>query len=136
MSSFDETKHPRDNDGKFTDGNGGDKSESEKKAELVKKYSSEPERDLKEENLKSNQSELTKQEYALYYKEIQKIERGEYSSQVTILSKDMRAVFVETNKRATLILDANTTKVLYSKSFKTYDEMIDFMNEFVKGEKK
>ena len=84
MSSFDETKHPRDNDG-----NGVNKSESEKRAELVKKYSSEPERGLREENLKSNQSELTKQEYALYYKEIQKIERGEYSSQVTVLSKDI-----------------------------------------------
>jgi hypothetical protein len=43
MSSFDETKHPRDKDGKFIDGNGGSKSESEKRAELVKKYSSEPE---------------------------------------------------------------------------------------------
>ena len=42
-----ESDHPRDNDGKFTDGNGeSGKSRSEKMIEAVKKYSDSPEKDL------------------------------------------------------------------------------------------
>lgn len=44
---FRESDHPRDNDGKFTDGNGeSGKSRSEKMIEAVKKYSDSPEKDL------------------------------------------------------------------------------------------
>lgn len=44
---FDERKHPRDADGKFTDGNGGN-DRADKLATAVKKYSDTPEKDLKD----------------------------------------------------------------------------------------
>lgn len=44
---FDERKHPRDTDGKFTDGNGGN-DRADKLATAVKKYSDTPEKDLKD----------------------------------------------------------------------------------------
>ena len=44
---FDESKHKRDKDGKFTNKNGSGKSEEERLTELVKKYSSNPDDDLK-----------------------------------------------------------------------------------------
>ena len=42
---FDERKHPRDADGKFTDGNGGN-DRADKLATAVKKYSDTPKEDL------------------------------------------------------------------------------------------
>lgn len=51
MAKFNENDHPRDGDGKFTDGNG--QSENSKTVEAVRKYSSEPERDLEYGNLPS-----------------------------------------------------------------------------------
>ncbi len=45
---FDESKHPRDKEGKFTNGISNNISETEKKEELVKKYSSNPQKDLKQ----------------------------------------------------------------------------------------
>lgn len=49
--AFDEKKHPRDSDGKFTDGNGG--SERNKIVAAMSKYSSDPTRDLEYSNLPS-----------------------------------------------------------------------------------
>lgn len=49
--AFDEKKHPRDSDGKFTDGNGG--SERNKIVVAISKYSSDPTRDLEYSNLPS-----------------------------------------------------------------------------------
>lgn len=49
--AFDEKKHPRDSDGKFTDGNGG--SERNKIVAAISKYSSDPTRDMEYSNLPS-----------------------------------------------------------------------------------
>lgn len=43
---FDETKHPRDDDGKFTDGNA--TSERDKRVAAIRKYSDEPSKDMQD----------------------------------------------------------------------------------------
>ena len=49
--AFDESKHPRDSDGKFTDGSDG--SERNKTVAAIRKYSSDPTRDLEYSHLPS-----------------------------------------------------------------------------------
>ncbi len=49
MGDFDESEHPRDGDGKFTDGNG----QSQKTADAIRKYSDDPARDMEYGNLPS-----------------------------------------------------------------------------------
>ena len=63
---FDENKHKRDKDGKFTYKNGSGKSEGKRLTELVNKYSSEPDRDIKKLELpnRSGYVKLPPKEYA------------------------------------------------------------------------
>ncbi len=74
----------------------------------------------------------TKQEQALYYREINKTERGEYSSEVFSISTKMRAIAVETSQRSVLFLDNNknsrSLKCLSVFVFANYDDMIDRLN--------
>ncbi len=51
MSNFNETEHPRDSDGKFTNGNG--TSERDKTVAAIRKYSDDPGRDMEYSNLPS-----------------------------------------------------------------------------------
>lgn len=56
---FDESKHPRDKDGKFTDKGGGEasrngKSDEEKQREAVRKFSSQPDKDMAAMGLNNN----------------------------------------------------------------------------------
>lgn len=63
MSNFDEKKHPRDSDGKFTDGNRQSKRDkSEKTAEAIRKYSDDPKRDMEYSNLPSAKKIVDKYE--------------------------------------------------------------------------
>lgn len=49
MAEFDESKHPRDEEGKFTyKGSGQQRTEGEKRREAVRKYSDDPGRDMAE----------------------------------------------------------------------------------------
>lgn len=55
MAEFDESKHPRDEEGKFTyKGGGRQGTEGDKRREAVKKYSDDPGRDMAEMGLKRN----------------------------------------------------------------------------------
>lgn len=56
---FDERKHPRDKDGKFTDGNGADRSD--KLATAVRKYSDTPDKDLKSMGIEANKTSIKEQ---------------------------------------------------------------------------
>ena len=52
MAEFDESKHPRDEEGKFTyKGGGRQGTEGDKRREAVKKYSDDPGRDMAEMGL-------------------------------------------------------------------------------------
>ncbi len=53
---FDERKHPRDADGKFTDGNGGN-DRADKLATAVKKYSDTPKEDLETQGIRTSETE-------------------------------------------------------------------------------
>lgn len=53
---FDERKHPRDTDGKFTDGNGGN-DRADKLATAVKKYSDTPKEDLETQGIRTSETE-------------------------------------------------------------------------------
>ncbi len=53
MAEFDESKHPRDEEGKFTyKGGGRQGTEGDKRREAVKKYSDDPSRDMAEMGIK------------------------------------------------------------------------------------
>lgn len=128
MAQFDESKHPRDKDGKFTDGNGGNKSETEKRAELVKKYSSEPERDLREENFVSTVNTMSSQEWALWYKAVGENEKLGYWAEE--LPNGDAMLKVENNGLHKLVITGGTfekpkAKAIYS--FKNSDDLIDTM---------
>ncbi len=125
MAQFIESEHPRDKEGKFTD--------KELKGMPAKELSDKLKIDLdKNKNQLTNNIRLTSQEWALYYKEVQKVERGEHSSQVNVLNSNTRTVFVETEKRAVLIIDNNKNKVIANKFFNNFDEMFDYYEEFLK----
>ena len=62
---FDESKHPRDKDGKFTDRGGGasnrgGKSDEEKQREAVRKFSSQPDKDMAAMGLNEKQNDTIK----------------------------------------------------------------------------
>jgi hypothetical protein len=98
MAQFDESKHPRDKDGKFTNGNGINKSETEKRAELVKKYSSEPERDLREveRNTKKYNPRLDSAVMKKYSTVIKKVEKFGYA--ITYVNDGNKGYLVRINK--------------------------------------
>lgn len=80
MAEFDESKHPRDEEGKFTyKGSGQQRTEGEKRREAVRKYSDDPGRDMAEMGLTPNYSKFAlrdKESQEVY----QRISNGEFYS--------------------------------------------------------
>lgn len=121
MADFDESKHPRDDDGEFTDKGGGYRQNASYSEILGKS------------ELNENTT-LTKQEYAIYSHYVDKAYYGQYSANVHSIDKNNRCFLIETNNRCVLVLDNNrfqNRKIKTVMEFDSYDEMFDCFKEWV-----
>ena len=117
---FDESKHPRDKDGKFTDGNSfGGSDNGDKLLKAVNEYSV------------TNKSSLTSQEWALWYKAVAENKKlGYWSEELTNGDALLR---VETNGLHKLVITSGTfedpkAEAVYS--FNNSDDMNDALERF------
>lgn len=126
MKEFDESKHPRADDGRFTDGSGN--SKSEKLADAEKIYNSELPNTIKRD------TKLNKQEWAMYYQRLGDIKRGGYVD--TLPGGDM-LIPIETNQRGVIIISKGAygkEKVKSIHTFKDKDYMYDMIGRLKNGD--
>ncbi len=125
MKEFDESKHPRDDDGKFTDGSGN--SKSEKLADAEKIYNSELPNTIKRD------TKLNKQEWAMFYERIGKIKKeGHY---VPKTAKGEMLIQIETKDSNVLVFASGTyqnPKVKSIVRFKNKESMYRMMRVWEK----
>jgi len=119
MADFDESKHPRDDDGKFTDGNGSEWTTSKRDYSNVRS---------KENVLQSNKDlgkiELSQQEWAQYYKIIGDEQHGDF-----VYHSDDNERWVRLDHK--LVVDDNEYMTPTVKRVYTYpdnDSMNDVLN--------
>ncbi len=128
MATFEESKHPRDKDGKFIEKNGRGKEYRQntsyneiKKQQLEDKYNSELPG-------KTNKEQLTKQEWALWYKVV--VENKKLGYWAEELDNGDVLLKVETEKSTKLVITSGTfeqPKVKAVYSFSNSDEMNDYI---------
>ena len=130
MAEFDESKHPRAKDGKFTNGNDYrqntsydeiTKKDNKKRKELENKYNSEL-------PSKPNKDQLTKQEWALWYKAVAENKKLGYWAEE--LPNGRALLKVENKYSHKLVVTSGTFKdpkadIVYS--FSNSDEMNDYI---------
>ena len=103
---FDESKHKRDKDGKFTNKNGSGKSEEERLTELVKKFSSEPDRDINELEVSAKNADYIKlpsKEYASLCSAIRTRYANKIPSKKSIYYGDFVYYFVYDDKEEQIL---------------------------------
>ena len=133
MPTFEENKHPRDSDGKFTDKGGSNKKPRQntsnneiKKQQFENKYNS----DLPS---KPNTDQLTKQEWALWYKAVAENKKLGYWAEE--LSDSKAVLKVETKYLHKLVITSGTfeePKVKAVYSFSNSDKINDAIEEIKK----
>ena len=119
MAQFDESKHPRDNDGKFTDGNGFSYSDNgDKLLKAVNEYT------------KSDKSKLTSQEWAVWYKAVAENKKLGYWAEE--LPNGDALLRVENNNAHKLVITSGTFEEPKAKAifeFDNSDDLIDFVEK-------
>lgn len=108
MTDFDESKHPRDDDGKFTDKGGGYRQNAS--------YSEILGKDI----------QLTKQEYARYYEKVGQIKAGLLNAKVA--NNGQRMIILD-NK---VIFDNNqfiNPRIKYVIEFETEEDLYSFISD-------
>ena len=116
---FDESKHPRDKDGKFTDGNSfGGSDNGDKLLKAVNEYSV------------TNKSSLTSQEWALWYKAVAENKKLGYWAEE--LPNGDAILRVENNDSHKLVITSGTFDKPKAKTifeFDNSDDLIDFIEK-------
>lgn len=119
---FDESEHPRDSDGKFTDGTG--RSGEEKLEEAKRIYDTE---EISPSELsESRKPQLSRQEWAMFYERIGKIKAEGHS--VTKTSNGDMLIPIETKDSNVLVIANGTYKkpnVKFAVRFENNRDMYD-----------
>ena len=117
---FDESKHPRDENGRFTDGSGTGKTYRQNTS-----YA-----DILAEDRKKNKIKLSKQEWALFYERIGKIKREGHS--VRKMKNGNMIIPIETDDSSVLVVangSYQTPKVIFTVRFESNEEMYKILEE-------
>ena len=101
---FDESEHPRDGDGKFTDGNGNSRGEKLEEAKRIYDTEEISPSELSE----SRKPQLSRQEWAMFYERIGKIKAEGHS--VTKTSNGDMLIPIETKDSNVLVVANGTYK--------------------------